>query len=49
MGALDDLSDYLSDLFTVARKKRKRKPMQVLIIYNNLVYPSLCALLVFGY
>ncbi|KAH8496057.1 hypothetical protein Peur_055256 [Populus x canadensis] len=32
MGALDDLSDYLSDLFTVARKKRKRKPMQTVDI-----------------
>ncbi|EEF31326.1 heavy metal-associated isoprenylated plant protein 20 [Ricinus communis] len=32
MGALDDLSDYLSDLFTYARKKRKRKPMQTVEI-----------------
>ncbi|KAJ9153127.1 hypothetical protein P3X46_026604 [Hevea brasiliensis] len=32
MGALDSLSDYLSDLFTVARKKRKRKPMQTVDI-----------------
>ncbi|XP_050230784.1 heavy metal-associated isoprenylated plant protein 20 [Mercurialis annua] len=32
MGALDNLSDYISDLFTYAGKKRKRKPMQTVEI-----------------
>ncbi|GAV65578.1 HMA domain-containing protein [Cephalotus follicularis] len=32
MGALDDLSDYFSELFSVSRKKRKRKPMQTVDI-----------------
>ncbi|KAJ9135806.1 hypothetical protein P3X46_032941 [Hevea brasiliensis] len=32
MGALDSLSDYLSDLLRDAKKKRKRKPMQTVDI-----------------
>ncbi|KAJ4839374.1 Heavy metal-associated isoprenylated plant protein 20 [Turnera subulata] len=32
MGALDSFSDYVSDLFTTATKKRKRKPMQTVDI-----------------
>ncbi|XP_010533407.1 PREDICTED: heavy metal-associated isoprenylated plant protein 20 [Tarenaya hassleriana] len=32
MGALDSLSDYLSDYFSVSRKRRKRKVMQTVNI-----------------
>uniref|UniRef100_A0A2P2JGB1 Metal ion binding protein n=2 Tax=Rhizophora mucronata TaxID=61149 RepID=A0A2P2JGB1_RHIMU len=32
MGALDSLSDFLSDFLIAARKKRKRKPMQTVEI-----------------
>ncbi|XP_065856797.1 heavy metal-associated isoprenylated plant protein 20 [Euphorbia lathyris] len=32
MGALDNLSDYISDLFANAKRKRKRKPLQTVEI-----------------
>ncbi|KAM7261872.1 hypothetical protein ACFE04_020949 [Oxalis oulophora] len=32
MGALDDISDYVADIFSSAKKRRERKPMQTVEI-----------------